>query len=62
MGKSRWYIVPFIFLGSIFVSGGMLLKDAFEYSPTVGWFGRFVFFLLASYLATKANRNSKEST
>jgi hypothetical protein len=47
MNKNRKLTVLFVLLASVSISGGMVLKDYFEYSPTIGWISGLVFLLLS---------------
>ncbi|WP_458413261.1 hypothetical protein ACNQFZ_21210 [Schinkia sp. CFF1] len=57
MKKYRKFTVLFGLFAPAFISVGMVLKDYFEYSPTVGWVGGFVFSLFALIFAVKAKHN-----
>lgn len=45
-------------LGVAAISGGMGLKNIFEYSPSVGWVVGFIFFVISSYFAVKLKQES----
>lgn len=58
MRDNQRFTSIFTFLGIIFISGGMGLKNVFEYAPTIGCLGGFVFFLSGFYFATKARKKN----
>jgi hypothetical protein len=62
MTKYRRYSVIFGILGGILIAGGMLLQNVYLYSPTIGWGGGFVSFLIAAYFATKVKNENKDTS
>lgn len=58
MNKNRRYTLLFSMLGFSAISGGMGLKDIFEYSPSIGWILGFIFFITSSYFAVKLKQKS----
>jgi ABC-type transport system involved in cytochrome c biogenesis permease component len=51
--KNRKTAVVFVWMALAFISGGMGLKDYFEYSPTIGWIGGFILLLLSLNFSIK---------
>lgn len=51
--KRRKLTVALALLAPAFISGGMALRDYFEFSPTVGWISGFVLLLLSLNFAVK---------
>jgi hypothetical protein len=62
MTNYRRYSVIFGILGGILIASGMFLQNVYMYSPSIGWIGGLVSFLLAAYFGTKAKNESKDSS
>ncbi|WP_202915343.1 hypothetical protein [Paenibacillus paridis] len=56
MNKDQQLSLLFLFLGVVFVIGGMAAKNVFEYSPILGWILGLIAFLTSTYFASKAKK------
>ncbi|PWW28227.1 hypothetical protein DFO73_10642 [Cytobacillus oceanisediminis] len=58
MNKVRRLTLFFSLMAPAFISGGMGLRNYFEYAPTFGWVTGLVLFLLALIFAVKSAERS----
>ncbi|KKB35517.1 hypothetical protein [Bacillus thermotolerans] len=52
----RHYSILLGILAAILIVCGTLLKNTYEYFPSIGWIGGLVSLLLAAYFAAKAKK------
>ncbi|WP_179090279.1 hypothetical protein MHI37_15560 [Paenibacillus sp. FSL H8-0548] len=56
MNKNQQLSLVFLFLGVVFVIGGMSLQRTIEYSPIIGWIAGLIAFLTSTYFASKTKK------
>ncbi|WP_169082916.1 hypothetical protein [Paenibacillus sp. PL91] len=57
MNKYHRLSIAYLFVGVVFVVGGMSLRTALEYSPLIGWILGLASFLTSTYYASKAKKD-----
>ncbi|OBZ17040.1 MULTISPECIES: hypothetical protein [Bacillales] len=57
MNKFHRLSIAYLFVGVVFVIGGMSLKSALAYSPLIGWILGLASFLTSTYYASKAKKD-----
>jgi hypothetical protein len=56
MNNDQQLSLVFLFLGVVFVIGGMSLQSITEYSPIIGWIAGLMAFLTSTYYASKTKK------
>lgn len=60
MTNYRRYSTILGFLGALLIASGMMFKDIYIYSPSIGWIGAFLSFILAAFFITKDKKEKNK--